>query len=236
MNLKKIGTFVAVICSFCIFSAISPNYIAYADESTNIVLEGNADGIVTVPNKSNFLQKENMMPGDTVKGEILLKNNYDYPYDIYIRAEDREKKSDVSFLDKLKLKISLNDKELYNGSLDGGEEMSEYIFLGTINPGKSVVLKAVVTLDGKTVGNEYKNNYASVDWIFTATRTEVLGDNEFENEDENGTEEGVLGDVEMLIKTGDKYNKIVMPIIMLIVISCAVILVCTKRGKALNEK
>lgn len=236
MKFKKIGTFVAVICSICIFNGISPNYIAYADESTNLVLEGNAEGIVTVPNKNNFLQKEDMLPGDTVNGEILLKNNYDYPYDIYIRAEDKEKKSDAKFLEKLKLEISLNDKDLYKGSLDGGEEMSKDIFLGTINPGQSVVLKAAVTLDGKSVGNEYKNNYASVDWIFTATRSEVLGDNEFENEGENGTEEGVLGAIEMLVKTGDKYNKIVLPIIMLIVSSCTVVLVYKKRRKAINEK
>lgn len=229
MNLKKIKTFVAIICSIGVFSSMALTYKTYAEETTTIKIEGNEEGIITIPNTDDFLKKDNMLPGDTVKGEIQLQNNYQYPYRIYIRAEENQKMSSVSFLEKLMLDIKIGEKEIYSGNLSGEDSMSKDIYIGTINPGQSVVLNAMVTLDGKSVGNEYKNQYASVDWIFTANREEVLGGDE-----EDPKDEGTLGDSEFdngvlgKIETGDS-NKIILLSLAIISCSLVVIVVSQKR-------
>ena len=227
MKIKKIKTFVAVICSICVFYGIFPSYIAFAEETenNNIIIEGNADGLVTIPNKDEFLTKKDMLPGDEVKGKILLRNQYDYPYEIYIRAEDREKLSDSNFLEKLILNVSIDDDIIYKGSLDGGETMSNDIYLGTINPGESLTLDASVTLDGRSTGNEFKNKYASIDWIFTASRTEVLGEKEIDDPEPSG----VLGEIETIIKTGDKFTKIIIPLGILSVSALVILVINMKR-------
>ncbi len=231
MKLKKIKTLVLVICSICIFYSVLPKYNAFAEEDNNIIIEGNEGGLITIPDKDEFLVKENMLPGDTVKGEILLQNKYDYPYEIYIRAEDREKKSDVNFLNKLILNINSGEKSIYSGNLTGGEKMSQDIYLGTINPGESITLNASVILDGKSTGNEFKNKYASIDWIFTASRTETLGDKEIDEPNKPNTDSGVLGAIEEMVKTGDSVLKIIVSFAVLMTSALVIVKLGVKRRR-----
>lgn len=168
MKKNRIKLFVASVLSF---SLLFTN-VAMASEENNITIEGNARGLVTIPDKEKFLVKENMLPGDEANGTIVLDNHYDYPYTIYLRAEDYEHNTDISFVNKLNLKLDLDGNEFYNGNLHGDDGLSQNVELGTIEPGETKTIKANVTLDGESTGNEYKNCYASCKWIFTAVRTE----------------------------------------------------------------
>ena len=139
--------------SFLLFGGASSK-VANAETFRNdIVIEGNASGLVTIPDTDDFLVKDNFLPGDTAEGTIKLTNNYDYPY-----------------AKKLHLKIDEDSKDVYEGELQGEDKMAKEISLGVINPGETRVLNAKVTLDGITTTNEYKNKYASIQWIFTAER------------------------------------------------------------------
>ena len=168
MKKNRLKLFVASVLSF---SLLFTN-VAMASEENNITIEGNAKGLVTIPDKEKFLVKENMLPGDEANGTIVLDNHYDYPYTIYLKAEDYEENTDISFVNKLNLKLDLDGNEFYNGNLHGDDGLSQNVELGTIAPGESKTIKANVTLDGESTGNEYKNCYGSCKWIFTAVRTE----------------------------------------------------------------
>ena len=140
--------------------------------TNNISIEGNADSLVTIPDEEWFLKKENMLPGDSAIGTIKLDNKYDYAYEVFLRAEDTEKKSYSELVDQLLLKINLEGSNIYSGALNGEDKMTKDISLGVIKPGESKTLDASVVLDGDATGNVFKNKYASIEWIFTAVRVE----------------------------------------------------------------
>ena len=168
---KKLALSLSVLLSSCIlFSGIGAHVANAQTFRNDIKIEGNASGLVTIPDTDDFLVKDNFLPGDTAEGTIKLTNNYDYPYEVFLKADDIEKKSDVDFAKQLHLKIDEDSKDVYEGELQGEDRMAKEISLGVINPGETRVLNAKVTLDGISTTNEYKNKYASVQWIFTAQR------------------------------------------------------------------
>ncbi|MGL5353804.1 MAG: hypothetical protein ACRDA5_10855 [Clostridium sp.] len=144
----------------------------------NVVLEGNSDGIVFIPGNEPFLYKEAMVPGDIVKRTMIIKNDYDKPYEIYMRAERVTGIEKYDLLNKLKLTITYEGIVIYNGPASGEvnllreDNLIKDISLGSVKPVETKTLYAEVTLDGDSVGNEYKNKVAQVDWIFTAINRE----------------------------------------------------------------
>ena len=167
-SIKKILTLSLSI--LCLFFLISTGNAYGTTYTNNIVIEGNASGLVTIPDVEDFLVKDNFLPGDSAEGTIKLTNNYDYPYEVFIRAYDIENKSDEDLAKQLHLKLDKDEKGVYSGELQGGDTMEKEISLGVIKPGETKVVSAKVTLDGETTGNIFKNKYASIQWIFTAER------------------------------------------------------------------
>ncbi|MBX9186018.1 hypothetical protein [Clostridium sp. K04] len=129
-----------------------------------------------------------MMPGDSIQGEIKLVNKYDHPYEIYLRAERITPEEEFDLLKKLTIKINHQDKEIYNGRTEATNGLEENIKICTLNPGETKNIEAVVTLDGSTVGNEYKNKTVEVRWVFTAIniqeniKLEDINNNEIKEE------------------------------------------------------
>lgn len=151
---------------------------------TRIIIEGSAEGLVTIPNTEEFLVKDNMLPGDVVEGAISLQNNYTKTYDIFLRAESPS--GDKDFIDKLNLNIYIDDTLDYKGTLDSND-LSKDIKIATLKPGESKELYAEVEFSG-TAGNEFKNRNAEVEWIFTAYNyedTQEEPDKEEDKEEDN---------------------------------------------------
>lgn len=137
---------------------------------SNVHLVGDADGILFIPAEEGFLQKSNMLPGDSVERTMTIENKHEQPYTLYMRAErttPKEEKYDL--LTKLQLKITYKDEVIYEGPVSGENGLADDIELGVFQPGDEAKLHAVVTLDGPTTGHEYMNKNGEVDWIFTAT-------------------------------------------------------------------
>ena len=154
---------------------------------SNVKLEGNATGLVHIPGDDLFLFFENMLPGDSVKRVMVIKNEYEHPFELFLRAERVSEKEEFDLLNKINLTITYKDKGLYKGYASGEYDITENISLGVFQPGQEEILEAVAELDGPTTGNEYKNKYAEVKWIFTAVRSE---------EDDESTENPEQGDSE----------------------------------------
>lgn len=147
------------------------NTKVFATENTppNVRLVGDANGIVFIPGDSTFLSKGMMLPGDKVARTMEIENNYDVPYQLYMKAERITPEEEYDLLNILKLKITHNDKVIYEGKASGENGLTSNIDLGTYNPGEKGELIAEVILDGATTGNEYNNKKGEVVWIFTAT-------------------------------------------------------------------
>ncbi|SDP68109.1 hypothetical protein [Clostridium gasigenes] len=114
-----------------------------------------------------------MLPGDNITRQMVIENDYDYPYEIFLKAERVTPKEEYDLLEKLHLKINYNDKSIYNGIIIDENVLVDNISLGVINPGENKILIGEVELEGSTIGNEYKNKYGEIKWIFTAVRKET---------------------------------------------------------------
>ena len=137
----------------------------------NVQLLGNADGLVHISNTEDmFLYRYNMLPGDSVERTLEIKNQYEDSYELFLRAERVSEKEEYDLLDKLDLKITFDDKVIYVGPTSGEYKLTDNISLGTFKTGEEATLFAKVELDGTSTGNEYKNKFAQVNWIFTAVR------------------------------------------------------------------
>ena len=138
----------------------------------NVQLLGDANGLVHIPEDDLFLHYPNMLPGDSIKRTLEIKNDYEYPYELFLRAERVSPEEEYDLLNKLELTIKYKDTVIYAGPTSGEYELTDDISLGIFDPGQEETLVAEVLLDGPSTGNEYKNKYAEVDWIFTAIRIE----------------------------------------------------------------
>lgn len=136
---------------------------------SNVRLEGNAQGIFFIPGQKPFLEKNNMLPGDVVPGEIVIENTHNDEYDLYMRAEKITPDETYDLIKKINLLIEYKGNELYKGDMSGQPDLDGNIYLGRIKPGEKEVLDAKAELD-KSAGNEYKNKFGQVNWIFTAVK------------------------------------------------------------------
>lgn len=166
--------------------------------SSNVKLEGNANGIVYLPGDEPFLELNNMVPGDNIKRRLILSNEFTDSYEIFIRAERITAKEENDLLEKLKMKISYNNSLLHNGNATGWKSIKENTSLGKIRPGETKELVAEVNLDGESTGNEYKGKSGEVNWIFTAVRIPSDGDILPSNPPKTG-DDGVLGYLRVII-------------------------------------
>lgn len=160
------------LVTLSLLSIITIQVDATALAPPNVQLLGNADGLVHIPGEDLFLHYPNMLPGDSIQRTLEIKNNYEYPYELFLRAQRVSAEEEYDLLNKLDLKITYKDNVMYAGPTSGEYELTEDISLGIFEPGQEETLVARVELDGPSTGNEYKNKNAQVDWVFTAVRSE----------------------------------------------------------------
>lgn len=134
-----------------------------------------SSGIITIDMNSNtinvnekkiFLEDLDMNPGDSVENTLIIENNYDFAYSLYMSAEKITEEEEYDLLKIIDLEVTFGDEVIYKGPIIN-ENNDGRILLGVFQPESSKSLKAVATLR-KDIGNEYKNKYARVDWIFIA--------------------------------------------------------------------
>lgn len=161
--LKKV-----IMCTLGLVLTTSMYAFAATSTPDNVRLEGNSEGIVFINGDEAFLSKEGMIPGDSVAREMVIDNKYNSDYEVFMRAERVSDKEEYDLLNKLELTVYYKNEVIYNGPASGENDLSNNISLGKYKPGEEANLYAEVKLDGPSTGNEYKNKYAQVDWIFTA--------------------------------------------------------------------
>lgn len=177
-----------IMCILALVLTSSMYAFAATNTPDNVKLEGNSEGIVFIPGDEPFLVKEGMVPGDSVSREIVIDNEYDAEYEIFMRVERVSKEEEYDLLNKLELTVYYKDEIIYNGSASGDDGLVKNISLGKFKPGEEADLYAEVTLDGPSTGNEYKDKYAQVDWIFTAVSDKkVVVDNTTKPNNNNTT-------------------------------------------------
>ena len=129
--------------------------------------KGASEGLVI--NKDDFFSDfTTMMPGDVLEHDIELKNTGDNKIDLYFNTETVD---DSELLDAIQLQISVDGKEIYNGSINA-EELNDKIKLGNYGDGK-MSFKLTVPAE---LNNHYSLLDSKVKWVFSADEQEPEGD------------------------------------------------------------
>ncbi|MGL4106844.1 hypothetical protein [Clostridium sp. LP20] len=226
-NYQKILTS-TLIFIFITVTGVNPS--AVSNTPPNVKLDGNASGIVYIPEDEPFLMKNNMLPGDRITRTLEIENNYNVPYKLYLRAERVSPEDDQNLLDNLNLVITYNEEVIYDGNATGQDGLSSDIDLGVYKPGERGKLVANVVLDGPSTGNEYKNKHLYVNWVFTAINTQKDEDKNW-NLDKNEDNDGLVqGKPE---RTSDSYNVKLYTLVFIVsgLLLFIIYIIANKRGK-----
>ena len=182
-NLKK-----TVSILFTVAMVLLMSVGALADDSS-VIYEGGAEKYVFIGDKQytesdTFFNFKNLMPGDSVTQEIIVKNvrGGKYYVNVYMRAiphnetdnKIHDKVAEVEtlasmedFLSQLSMKVYNGKKLIYEASPDELDGLKNNVLLGKFYEGRGTTLTVELKVP-ETLGSEYAGRIGEVDWVFIA--------------------------------------------------------------------
>ena len=166
--MKKI--ILPVLLSLMIVLLVMP-VMANGEGDSNVTYKGGAEHFIVLPEDKDLFQNfKHMMPGESRKQIIEVRNDYSATLAFYLHAEQapNAEQNGVYLIDILDFSLFQDGEQLYHGKLRGSVPgMSEDILLGELKKGESVKLEAFLSAPGAEMDNRYQLTKAAVNWVFT---------------------------------------------------------------------
>lgn len=163
---------------FCALLSIGMVLPTYAEES-KVTYVGKAENFIFSPGTKDaptnlFPNFQNVIPGDTITQQIVVKNKENKKVKIYLRSLGAKEGSE-EFLSQLKLTVKPEgSSKKYTGPADESGDLSKWVCLGTLSPNAEIKLN--VTLEVPiTMGNEFQDQAGYLDWEFMVEEIEADG-------------------------------------------------------------
>lgn len=145
---------------------------AYADGK--VTYDGASQKFVFEPGTSEsptslFEDFQNVMPGDTLTEQIVIKNtsqNGSY-IRLYLRALGAQEGSD-ELLSRMKLTVKQNgESTLFEAPADETAQLTDWVYLGAMHSGGEMTLDVTLEVPVE-MGDEFQNQAGYFDWEFKA--------------------------------------------------------------------
>ena len=160
------------ICTFFVILifALNLGMTVYAEGS--VTYSAKAQKFIFAPGTSHsptslFENFQNVMPGDRVTEQILVKNDAfrKVKIKVYMRSLGAQENTD-DFLSQMNLTVrQRDDSNLFSAPADQTAQLTDWIYLGTVYSGGiinlDVTLEVPITMDDR-----YQNSVGYIDWEF----------------------------------------------------------------------
>lgn len=164
--MKRYARFVAAVMVLVMalsFSAYANGKVTYDGVSRKFIFEPGSSESPT----SLFENFRNVMPGDTLTEQIVIKNtslNGSYVR-VYLRALGAQEGTE-EFLSQMNMTVlGKGDTKLFEAPADQTAQLTDWVYLGSVHSGGEIVLD--VTLEVPiTMGDEFQNQAGYIDWEF----------------------------------------------------------------------
>ncbi|MBP1042330.1 hypothetical protein I6N95_15020 [Vagococcus sp. BWB3-3] len=218
MSIKKLSLIVSMLLGFLLVGVP----ISHADNLPSGMLIGDSEGISVDGTGAYYIQKEELMPGDTFSKEIKLMNTEknDRPYVLEMEMSPNQTKGVINFQEAIQVVMSLDGKEVYRGNLIGNGSPNyenKRLALGTYAYGDYATLTVEFEVASDLDESLWQTkSEATINWVFIATK-------KVEDKKKPIKKPGLLP------QTGEEWRSLIYKIITGIFIIVVILLVVKKR-------
>lgn len=171
MNIfKKIFSFISIFVILLSFSVTSyASSVTYSGDSGNFIFAPGSNHSPT----DLFTNFKDVMPGDSIEQEIVVKNNASLKKKVKISMRAIGATENSEFLSQLRLRVEkVGSTNMFDSTANATAQLTNWVELGMLYSGGEVKLKVILDVP-TSLDNNFQSQLGKLDWEFAVEEFEI---------------------------------------------------------------